>query len=454
MKKLGLGLFTLSTMTAALAADIDITIAGSGTVNAKEAEITCQENCSIANELAVNTLIPTSTSNSEFEGWSGQRCDAGNGMLFNTEFNTFSGVTNGAKTLAKADIDSDGHHDLAYISLFDGQIGTLTNNGNGSFDKTILDTNLNYPAALAFYDWNNNGHQDLLVTEYGANVIKLYSNSGSGQFTFTKDIVVSGTRAYGLAVADINQDNSPDLAISSFTANTGGNLADLVSSIRNEKTGWFVNNGQDEFSASVEVSSLAAITLDAYVDEATNSVELATAEITTGDVSLYALSRESMEVTKTAVASGSNAYGVALSDIDDNGTIDVLSSHYRPSVLKLATRTESGFGEAEVFSGFGDGVTATAMLDMNNDGYQDIATGIFNTNVFTFATSKGYNECIITGDAKTSVTANFTSSQTSGGNTSGQSASSSSSGGGSGGGSMPFALLAALSLVMLVRKLK
>lgn len=409
MKKLTPILLPVSLLitTSINSAEIELSINGSGTVNAIEAETECNENCTIINDLATNTLQAIATSGA-FTGWSGQQCDAGNGMLLSNSIETLGFVPDGAKTLAAADINQDTFEDLAYISLFDGQVGFFINEGNGSFTRQALAQNLNYPAALTFYDWDNDGDEDLLVTEYGANNIKLYSNNGNGSFTFTKDMRINGVKAYAISVNDINQDNIPDLALSSFTANTSGDLSVLVNSIKSAETAWFINNGQDQFELAYSVSPTAAITLDSYKKPDINTVDLVAAEIQSGDTAIYRLDLESELSTRRLVGNGTSVYGVSFDDIDNNGTIDVLTSQYQSKRLQLFyQQADSTFSAPKVITGFDQGLTATAFIDIDNNGYKDLVTGEFNNNKFVYVQAEGYQDCIINSESKIKVTANF-----------------------------------------------
>ncbi|NMP31709.1 VCBS repeat-containing protein [Thalassotalea sp. M1531] len=455
MKKLTSIFLSLPLLISTLsnAAEIEISFNGSGTVKAIEANTECNENCTIINDLATNTLQAVATSG-QFSGWSGQQCDAGSGVMLDTAIETLGFIPSGAKTLVSADINQDNSEDLAYISLFDGQVGFFVNEGNGNFDRRTLAVNLNYPAALAFYDWDNDNDADLLVTEYGANNIKLYSNNGQGDFTFTKDMRVSGYRPYAISVNDINQDNIPDLALSSFTANTGGNLSVLVESINNAETAWFINNGQDEFELATTVSNTAAITIDTYIDSQTNLVELVAAEIETGDIALYAYDIDAAQVKRSLVGNGSSVYGAAFEDIDNNGTIDVLTSHYQPKNIQLSYRKADGsFDAPTIIGGFAQGTTATAFLDIDNNGYKDLLTGEFNNNKFLYVKTLGYRDCLVKSDSKIAITANFeqqSSSSTPNNSNTSQSSKSESGGGGS---TSFISLLIALTIVV-IRKVK
>lgn len=402
-------------MTSANAAEIEVTINGSGTIKAIEAEQECNETCTIANELATNTL---QASNDSFTGWTGQKCDAGNEIITAQAFERLSNVPGGAKTLSTADVNQDQLTDLAYISLFNGQIGVLTNQGGQEFTNVVIAENLNYPSAIAFSDWDYDGDNDLIAVEHNASKLKLYSNDGIGNFSFTKDISIPGYKPYAISVADINQDNSPDIAISSFSANTSGNLQTLVNSIGGAETNWFINNGQDDFELFQELSTTAAITTDVHLDTEKNTIELVTAEIESGDIAIYTMAIDSQEVNRSVVTTGTGAYGAVFGDIDNNGTIDVLSAHYRPSNLQISYRNNEGtFTSQQKYTNFPEGVTATAIVDIDNNSYKDIVTGEFNSNKFIFAKTTSYKDCIISTDNKIQITANFSNSQSTNNNT-------------------------------------
>ena len=83
----------------------------------------------------------------------------------------------------------------------------------------------------------------------------------------------------------------------------------------------------------------ALFEIDTYIDSQTNLVELVAAEIETGDIALYAYDIDAAQVTRSLVGNGSSVYGAAFEDIDNNGTIDVLTSHYQPKNIQLSLTT-------------------------------------------------------------------------------------------------------------------
>ncbi|ABE56594.1 Integrins alpha chain [Shewanella denitrificans OS217] len=400
-----ISLMASSLSTASVADIISIEIGGKGTINASEASITCDVNCIIENDLPLNTLIATPKDNGSFYGWTGQMCDFGDQLIVNETESIITRTTGGSKTLVSADINGDGFIDLASIQLFNGKVTTLINDGSGEFKQHVVVTNLNYPTALAFYDWDNDGDQDLAVAEFGSSKIKLFYNNGNGGMEFNRDIIIEGVMPYSISITDINSDKQPDLIISSFTADTSGDLFQLVNSIKNENTSLYVNDNNN-FTVMNKLSDTAAMTLDSYLQEDSEKLIVVAAEIIKGDVALYTIDKK--DVIRTLVDSVGASYGVAFGDVDNNGLIDILASYYRPSILGLYyNQGNNTFSAMHTITRKTEGLTATSIADFNNDGYDDLATGEFNSDKFYYFPTKSYKDCIIEKGSNISLMATF-----------------------------------------------
>jgi hypothetical protein len=145
-----------------------------------------------------------------------------------------------------ADFNNDGKNDLV---VTDGKtmagIGVLYGNGNGTFQAPlVLGDGVPYEWGLAVDDINADGNiPDIIVGNSGLNQIQVYKNTGSGtRFDGTFDVVSlnnpGGTRQADLTLDDINNDNKLDIIIGTenatvfevytndgsgnFTYNTGG----------------------------------------------------------------------------------------------------------------------------------------------------------------------------------------------------------------------------------------
>jgi hypothetical protein len=389
-------------MQLAQATDINITLEGSGEVKAQEADINCTQNCIVNTTTSINTLTPKASSGWLFSGWSGQQCDSGSQVLTNKNYKRIGGDLGGAKTLRTADLNGDNLDDLVSIGLFTGNISFRSNKGDGSFNATVIDTNLHYPTALDLFDWDGDSDLDLFVAEFGRSKIKIYLNDGLGNFSFSQDIKIAGIQPYALKILDKNNDGQHDIVISSFSADITGDLLVLVNSITNAKTQWYINDNGN-FSEEELLSSSASMTIDAY--QRGGIVSVVTAEIINGEVAQY---RSGL---RTVLDTGIGTYGAAFGDIDKDGNMDVLTAHYSPSKLNLVYgKGNNSFTSPQLITTPDEGVTATSFGDYNNDGYLDIATGEFNRKVFYYFTTISYKDCVISTEGDISLTATFVES--------------------------------------------
>ena len=112
---------------------------------------------------------------------------------------------------------------------------------NGAFGERLLPETMG--GGVAFLDFNNNGHQDLLFinsspwpfgpqTEPAPDSLRLYANDGSGRFReVTAEVGLDGFSFYGMgvALADVTGNGYPDLFVTAvgpnrFFINHGGHF--------------------------------------------------------------------------------------------------------------------------------------------------------------------------------------------------------------------------------------
>ena len=120
---------------------------------------------------------------------------------------------------AAADYNNDGLLDI-YVTNSKGANALYRNNGDGTFDDVSNAAGVEDPTgrsnAAGWGDYNNDGHIDLFVSNFGTS--KLFRNDGDG--TFTEVTVEAGVkdpnsqhRTTGVAWGDYDQDGNLDLLI-------------------------------------------------------------------------------------------------------------------------------------------------------------------------------------------------------------------------------------------------
>lgn len=139
--------------------------------------------------------------------------------------------------LTAGDFNGDGKIDLANASdeyLADkAGIGLLLGKGDGSFAPPVAyEIGGSHPRSLTAADFNGDGKQDLVFTEYffiddeedpeEYDEVSLLLGSSDGFLAGTKHLL-SNYQLYGVFVHDLNKDNKPDLYVG-----TGGSITVLL----------------------------------------------------------------------------------------------------------------------------------------------------------------------------------------------------------------------------------
>ncbi|MEZ4960600.1 MAG: FG-GAP-like repeat-containing protein [Saprospiraceae bacterium] len=148
-----------------------------------------------------------------------------NGTVTFTDITIAAGISNVSYPISvhMADVDNDGLLDI-YVANFLAQNKLYHNNGNLSFtDQVFLRnaTDASLSMGCIFFDFDNDGDQDLYLVHDGNVPNILYQNDGTGHFMNVAVQTGSALAAQGMGVdvADVNRDGWPDLYITNLGAN-------------------------------------------------------------------------------------------------------------------------------------------------------------------------------------------------------------------------------------------
>jgi hypothetical protein len=121
-----------------------------------------------------------------------------------------------------SDFNEDGHDDLAITNFSDSNVGILLGKGDGSFELPKTFTTDDNPFTLALGDFNGDGKADLVTANNSGTVSVLL---GNGDGTFKKKLTYgTAGSSTSIVVGDFNGDGKPDLAI----ANRDKNFINLM----------------------------------------------------------------------------------------------------------------------------------------------------------------------------------------------------------------------------------
>jgi hypothetical protein len=230
-----------------------------------------------------------------------------------------------SETGSWGDYNNDNYLDL-YVCNSGGNLKNFLykNNGDGTFTK-IIDTFLNETFASRNVDWidfNNDGLQDIFVTNENNQNENLYLNNGDGTFTIgnVPSLLQNGGSTAGSNWEDIDNDGDFDVLL----VNWGNQQNQLLI---NNGNGTFTKLNEAPFTTDVSNSfgsSIGDIDNDGDVD-----IIIARAFTTLKTVNRLYINNNDGAFTKSndAVVQDSGwAYGVAFGDYDNDGWLDLFEA--------------------------------------------------------------------------------------------------------------------------------
>ena len=171
----------------------------------------------INNDRKPDIIVANSGSNNV-----GVLLNSGNGtFLLQTTYSTGSGSE--PLSVSVADVNGDSKPDIIVANTGLNNVGVLLNFGNGTFlTQTTYSTGSNSgPIFVAVADVNNDNKPDIIVANYGTDNVGVLLNSGNGTF-LTQKTYPAGTKPLSVSVVDVNSDSKPDIIVANIGDNNVG----------------------------------------------------------------------------------------------------------------------------------------------------------------------------------------------------------------------------------------
>ena len=297
-----------------------------------------------------------------------------NSILPSTSYNV--GV--GPVALAAADFRANGLFDLAVVNEIDNTLTILANQGSGTFVQAAGSPILlgaarasapAVPPAIASATFNSTGFADLLITDPVANSVTLLLSNGDDTFKAASAAPIAvGNRPSAIVTGDFNADGDQDFVVTNFTDNT-------FSVFLGNGDGTFRQATGSPFALPSGVAGPIAIVATDFNGD--GKPDLAIVNQTTNNVSILLGNGDGTfkQATNSPIAAGKSPVAIAAGDVNGDSHPDIAVVNQADSSVSVLLGNGDGTFSAALNSPLatGQGPTGIAIADFNGDGNQDIA---------------------------------------------------------------------------------
>jgi hypothetical protein len=292
-------------------------------------------------------------------------------------------VGTGPVALTAADFRNVGQLDIAVVNEIDNSLTILVNQGSGTFlasagsPISLGAKSANAPAiapAIASAVLTTSGFHDLLVTDPVANTVEVLLSNGDDTFKqATGSPITVGQQPSAILTGDFNADGNQDFVVTNFTDNT-------FSLFLGNGDGTFKQATGSPFALPSAVAGPIAATAADFNSD--GNLDLAIVNQTTNNVSILLGNGNATFTQVTGSQQGGSPFAVgnmpvaiATGDLNNDSHPDLAVVNQTDNTVSVLLGNGDGTFTVAVNSplGTGQAPTAVTIADFNADGNQDIA---------------------------------------------------------------------------------
>ena len=222
--------------------------------------------------------------------------------------------------IAVADFNGDHKPDIAIDSWAENKVLVLFGNGNGTMQTpgTKFDVGRWPYQRLRSADLNADGNADVITSNLTDNSITVLLGDGRGNFT-RKDFPVP-PKPFGIAIADVNGDQHPDIVIVHYSGQGNDPSKNAMSVMLGDGKGDFTLEKGSPFKTGHYPGTVAAGDLNGD-----GCADIVIPNYDDGTLTVYVCSKEGISLAPySPIKVGHTPHGVAIADLNHDGRGDIV----------------------------------------------------------------------------------------------------------------------------------
>jgi hypothetical protein len=224
------------------------------------------------------------------------------------------------------------------------------------------------PLSLAIADLNGDGKPDLAVANSGESTVSVLPNRGKGSFRQERGYQ-TGSGPGSVAIRDLSGDGKPDLV----TANSDSDTVSVL-----------VNRGDGSFRPRLDYASGAGPYQVAIGDlNGDRKPDLATANADGSTASVLLNRGDGSFQPRLTFRTGHDPRSLAIGDLNGDRKLDLVTANYGADTVSVLLNNGDGTFQAKLDYRTGSGPRSVAIGDLNRDGKPDLATANLNVDVYS-----------------------------------------------------------------------
>lgn len=283
--------------------------------------------------------------------------------------------------VAVGDFDGDGTLDLALPNHDTHGVTLLLGNGQGGFrpaaGSPFTVASRPHPHGIAAGDFNGDGKLDFAVESWGDNAVEVHQGTGKGDFASPGRRFTVGQMPYQrLRSADVNRDGKPDLLTTNFEGNS-------VSVLLGDGKGGFVNAPGSPFPAgrSPFCQAIADVNGDGKLDLVIGGFSGHPEDPSADGVSVLLGNGAGafQLLAGSPFAAGRTPVAVAVGDLNGDGIPEIAAANMSGDTVTILKRGPKGSYRTTATIP-ASGAEGVAIGDLNHDGKGDLVIAALKSN--------------------------------------------------------------------------